>query len=318
MQSIQSYNTPVIPIALPLTHTFGMSGIFSNQVNFTLTPEEKPSYEAIDITKACKNKIAELKARNKEIQPKKVSLARLALISLASLLGVIAGAILVVAGIGLCCTGSALPAGVTLILGGFALLGVGIPLLRFFYGKIVEDNEVFNNQTKIKGLKELLQDRNFLDYAISFHKELGISHKAVETFALQYDIKKIFELHKIEEEGRLKEPRKRDPHELLFWDYTDYFNLLDKKVNIANNMLAEISVEIQLIESIVKKNSGLGQEKIEDLKERKKALLVRGQNLQKKRPFILKDVLEIEEMSIFAKERLESIAKAANLTFPKL
>lgn len=262
----------------------------------------KKKIEAKTITEACKQRIKELKARNKEIQPKKLREGRLALIGLASLISLVSGPLLGVIGIGLCTTGVFLPLGIGLIGVGAGMVFIGAPSLRFFNQKYKLKKEADKNKAHIKILQKLVKEPAFKNYVYTFRKELDITHLSVPTFAIKYNLIELYNLKNIYENDKLQKRQRKD--------YIAFFNFLREKIKITNQLLKEIEIQMIAIDKTISKTKD--NEKIKK-ERRKEMLLKRAARLKEGRTNALKEAPHLMELSNSGISRLRNLQKMANL-----
>lgn len=298
----------------------------------------KKVFTAENLTDVCKIIIAKLKDRNEEILPRKPldeksplldkdrdedlqPLPGVTLVDLATVVSILAGPILGVIGIGLCFTGAALPAGVLLIGIGGGLTVISIPLLKRLDHKVRQKNEVKRNNAKIEILKRLIREPPFKSFVINVGEEFGITHLSISTFAVKYDLKKLYERYNLAEAERVKKPRKKDPQNPILWDYTAYFNLMDEKVRIINKLLGELDNEVQTLNIKIKNCPVDNKTEAIKLKQQKNELFERVKKLKEVRLKTFKEVHASivkenprREMSSSV-GRLLSLLKAAKQSF---
>lgn len=303
------------PVALKADPGFINAAPLIGNGNIANIPPKKRA--ATPISDECKQKIQELKARNKEIQPRKLREGRLTLIGLASLVSILTGPLLGVIGVGLCVTGGFLPLGLALIGLGGAMVCIGVPPLRYFHHKVKNSKEVAKNKHNITILKKINKDSTFKDDLIALRKELGITYLSIPTFAIKYDLNKLYTLKEVYNEERVQKPRKRDPRQLIYWDYTSYFNFLTEKVKLTNLLLNEIEIQLIIIDRAIQKNKH-DNATVTKLQQRKKNLLERAKKFKSVRIDVLKNGPKIGEISPFAYSRLKSIHWLAKQPFPHL
>lgn len=236
------------------------------------------------------------------------------MIGLASLISFIAGIALMIIGIGLCASGAALPAGVTLIVVGGGLLAVSIPTLRYFNRKANLEREVKENKITIKVLKTFIQDPTFTDCVTKFYNELEIKHLPLHTFAVKYDLLRLHHLQKIYTEDRLQKPKKSDPQDPLYNDQTSRFNWIAYRIRITNQLLTEIEKELRVINQILRKSS-VKKARVQELNERKLVLFERANQFLDVRTKIFKDVPSAMKISTFAFDRYWQIEKLSERPF---
>lgn len=267
-----------------------------------------------NITAACKQKIAELKDKKEKILPKKLNLKRLNLIGLASFASMIAGAILALIGISFC-IGGFLPAGICMTIGGAALAITSSLFLKYYIQKMIQWNAVKRIEAKIAVLKKMIKEPVFKKYVGHFRQELGIKYLSSAELAIKCDIKRLYNLHQMAENARLKKPRKRDPQVPIYLDYTDDFNLLAEKMQIANKLLEKINREVRTIESAIKKSRA---DKAAHLNKRKEIHLQRAMQLKNARIQILNRTPDADEMSSRSFDRFRKLKKASKRCFSSL
>lgn len=263
----------------------------------------------LKISASCQQKIAELEQLNKKILPKKIRENRLNLVALASFISLVVGGILMKLGISLSLSGIALPVGIALIAGGAVSIFASGIFLRIYLQKRNQLEKVKINEQKILILKKLIEDPNLRIYTDNLKEELGLSHLSTAEIAISCNVKRLYELHHLSIAEKLKTPRKRDPSQLICWDYTARFNFLFEKIAIANQFMKSLDEEITVIKKQLQKNRDpklIYQEKI---------LLLRAEHLKHARQLILKRAPAIEKLSYRAYYRYESLKKLSNRRF---
>jgi hypothetical protein len=273
-------------------------------------PASKKPLNIIEITKECDLAIKELKRRNLELEPSKFKHPRLlTFLTVASLIAIVVGPILALAGTALCLTGFSLPAGLALIGVGVGLLAAGIPLLTFCHGKIKIKMQINENQKKITLLKRVKTDIPFTKYAHKLCRQRGIQHISIPAFIYRFDIEKIYHLREIYKKEAAKTPQRVESQGLI---YNAFLDLAAAKINLTNRILKEANDEIQSINDIVKKNP----EKKAELEKQKNILLARGRRLKLKRAKIFKSAPKEKPVAVW--QRDQCLKREAQRSFPLL
>lgn len=287
-----------------------------NPINNNTTVLTQPTTQATSKTRGnfdnisdeCKQHILQLKAKNRELLPKKLNQGRLTFIGVASLISVIAGIILTAIGIGFSVTGAGIPLGIALVTIGIGSVALGFTVLKYFGRLAARDEAVKRNKAKMLILKKLMSDRDFRTFTVELHQEMRIKHLTVPVFAANYGITKLYDLYQVSEKERLMKPRKRDPAELIHWNYRAYLNFTQGKVDLANKMLKEMNDKIRQLNKGSTKNPSLNQQK--------KVLLDRAKKLSKVRPSLIKNAPRLTQMSVPAYTHLQGIRISTKQRFP--
>lgn len=267
-----------------------------------------------DLTNRSKQIIRELRTRNKEILPENLHQVRFTLLGLACLISLVGGVVLTLAGIGFCCTGAALPLGITLLGSGMGLLILGVPLSKYCLKKIKQENEVHDNIEKITVLKKIIKEPRFKEYLLEFSREMNLTEFPLPDLALNYDLVALYNSNQIYREETEKKPKKHDPQSLRYWDYTAYFNFVGNKTSLANKFLNEINQKIGHL------NEEINQEtkRVSNLKQEKQILLERAREIKEARSHFLDEAPQIGDMSPAAFSRFEAIQRATKRSFSAL
>lgn len=311
-------NALPLPAASPLQANVGAVGAATLGNVAAPAGAHNSAFEATDITEDCNNEIKKLKANNKELLPNKFHQGRLTLIGLASLVSIVAGAILGVVGFGLCVTGVGLPAGLGLMAGGVGLIGIGFPLIKYYHGKVVQEDAVKQNKENIKIVQKIMQEPPYRNFLNGMRNELGITDLSLPEFAIKYDLNKLFELRHIERAERRKKPPKKDPYSYFLLDYTAYFNFKDEKAKVINKILREINSEVRKLNLDIKRTTKVDVSKIPDRIESRKVLLKKAKGLKITRSNLLNDAPKVKEMSPEAFARFTKVKRATQEGFPFL
>lgn len=174
----------------------------------------------IPLGEDCKQKIRELRNRNKEMMPHKFHQGRLTLVGIASLVALIGGALLALIGLGLTISGLGLPAGVPLLVLGIALIASSVPLMNFYHKKITFEKNVEKNISTINNLKKLYRETSFKDFVRATQQELGLTHLTLPELVSQQDFIHFYNLQLIHQKS-LSES-KADPRSRAYRDCFAY------------------------------------------------------------------------------------------------